>query len=217
MARYEQEGVAITVANVNKKPLESVLGVDLVYWDEVNSVFTLVQYKRLMRTQLRDGTQSDWAYRDRRAVQDQLELMKLPRQRKVTSRDWRLSPSPFWFKFVRADAFRASDPKLLRGMYVPADFLTAALADGSLSDGPRGGFQIDHRNTRYVTRDVFVELVKRGLIGTTTSGTRRVLEVIASLSRSDEVVLAIRSTADRGTTTATSVGTSLDPPEGMPF
>lgn len=197
VARYEHDGVAITVANVNKKPLESVLGVDLVYWDEINRVFTLLQYKRLTRIQVADGTQSDWSYRNRREVGRQLELMKLPRQRHVTSQDWRLSPSPFWFKFVRADAFHPSDPKLLRGMYVPADYLAAAMADNSLRDGPRGGFQIHHKNTRYVTRDVFVELVKRGLIGTTTAGTRRVLQVIASLAKTDEVVLAIRSEASR--------------------
>lgn len=198
VARYERDGVAITVANVNKKPLESVLGVDLVYWDEINSVFTLLQYKRLTRNSRTDATRTPWAYRNRREVQRQLDLMKLPRQRRRTSRDWRLSPSPFWFKFVRADAFQQSDPKLLRGMYVPADFLTVALADGSLSDGPRGGFQIHHGNTRYVTRDVFVELIKRGLIGTTTSGTRRVLELINSLAQTDEVVLAIRSAANHG-------------------
>lgn len=217
VARYEHDGAAITVVNVNHKPLESVLGVDLVYWDEVSCVFTLLQYKRLTRRPLPDGSQSDWAYRDRRAVQAQLDLMKLPRQRIVSSRDWRLSSSPFWLKFVRADAFIPTDPKLLRGMYVPADYLTAAIGDDSLCDGPRGGFQIHHRNTRYVTRDVFVELVKRGLIGTTTAGTRRVLQIISSLAKNDEVVLAIRSRADRMAAAPASGRTSLDPPDDLPF
>lgn len=212
VARYEDEGVALTVLNVNKKPLESVLGVDLVYWDEVNHVFTLLQYKRLTRVQRSAGNKSDWAYRDRSAIQRQLALMQVPRERRPTSRDWRLSPSPFWFKFVRADAFDPTDARLLRGMYVPAGFLSAALEDGSLADGPRGGFQIHRQNVRYVTREVFSELVKRGLIGTAASGTKRVLELIKTLATRDEVVLALRTRVAGVQPSEQALGTSLDDP-----
>ena len=41
----------LTIMNVNRKPLEHVLGVDLVYADEIARSFTMVQYKRLANSE----------------------------------------------------------------------------------------------------------------------------------------------------------------------
>ncbi|MEU0963598.1 hypothetical protein ABZ328_29245 [Micromonospora aurantiaca] len=49
VARFTSDRFALTVMNVNRKPLEQALGVDLVYYDEVAQIFTLVRYKRLVR------------------------------------------------------------------------------------------------------------------------------------------------------------------------
>jgi hypothetical protein len=110
--------------------------------------------------------------------------------------DWRLSTSPFWFKFVRDDAFKADDPVVLKGMYVSAGFLRLAIQDGSLMAGSRGGFEVMYGNTKYIRRDMFVDLVRRGLIGTNASETRQVSKIIDELSRKDEIVVAIKQPAD---------------------
>jgi hypothetical protein len=119
--------------------------------------------------------------------------MDIGPQEPVNSQDWRLTHSPFWFKFVRAEDFTAGDRFVLKGMYVPADYLRLAIMDGSLRTGPRTGFEITYANTRYVPRDVFVELVRRGFAGTTKSGTEAVVEIAAEHALTREVVLALKT------------------------
>lgn len=199
-ARFVDGAFALTILNVNRKPIEHVLGVDLVYWDETSSTFTLVQYKRLTRnTTIRRGREEpDWTFTRRDEVEAQLGLMQLPADNSGSSQDWRLSSSPFWFKFVRTKDFTAGDPQVLRGMYVSAEFLRIALKDQSLMTGPRGGFEISYANTRYIPRDTFVDLVRRGFLGTMATATSKVLEIIEALSDGREVILALRTRIPAG-------------------
>ncbi|MCT2280502.1 hypothetical protein M3G91_23085, partial [Micromonospora chalcea] len=81
----------------------------------------------------------------------------------------------------------------LKGMYVPADYLQRAIADGSLRTGSRTGFEVTYGNTRYLPRDVFVALVRRGFAGTTRAGSEAVLAIAAQRSQRREVVLAMKT------------------------
>lgn len=194
-ARFVDGEFALTILNVNRKPIEHALGVDLVYWDETSSTFTLVQYKRLTRNQtLKQGrAEPDWTFTRRGEMEAQLGLMQLPNDNSASAQDWRLSTSPFWFKFVRTKDFTAGDPRVLRGMYVSAEFLRVALEDQSLMTGPRGGFEISYANTRYIPRDTFVDLVRRSFLGTMAAATSKVFEIIETLSDGHEVILALRT------------------------
>jgi hypothetical protein len=96
-------------------------------------------------------------------------------------------------------------------MYVPADYLKIALSADELRDGPRHGFAVTYQNMKYITRDTFVELVRRGLIGTTRAGTRRMLGVIADLAATDEVVLALKMPGSKPVARGTA-SDSLDEP-----
>jgi hypothetical protein len=130
---------------------------------------------------------------DRTELDEQLQRMDIGPNEPVNSQDWRMAPSPFWFKFVRAEDFTPGDPFVLKGMYVPADYLRLALADGSLRTGPRTGFEVTYTNTRFLPREVFVELVRRSFAGTTRAGTHAVVEVAAQRARTHEVVLALET------------------------
>ena len=194
MARFTDRGCALTIINVNRKPLEHVLGVDLVYVDEIAKSFTMIQYKRLAKSEAsNDGEPVErWRFTRRSELVKQLALMDIGVHLPTSASDWRLSGSPFWFKFVRDDAFKENDPVVLKGMYVSSDFLRLALNDGSLMTGPRGGFEVTYKNTKYIIRDTFVELVRRGLIGTKAAGTMRVSKIIEDLSETNEVVIAVK-------------------------
>ncbi|MCX4391349.1 hypothetical protein OG777_31075 [Micromonospora peucetia] len=52
------------------------------------------------------------------------------------------------------------------------------------------GFEVTYGNTRYLPREVFVALVRRGFAGTTKAGSEAVLEVAAQQAQTREVVLA---------------------------
>jgi hypothetical protein len=98
VARFQDDDFSLTIMNVNRKPLEKVLGVDLVYWDDVNGVFTLVQYKRLTpHLWEKPSMRATWAFTRRSELVKQLNRMSLTRSRTVNSADWRLTSGPFWF------------------------------------------------------------------------------------------------------------------------
>lgn len=193
VARFTDHDFALTIMNVNRKPLEKILGVDLVYWDEMTCTFTFVQYKRLTQRADRDPGLERWAFTRRVELEKQLELMNLGRHMVKDSTDWRFTSSPFWFKFVRSADFKANELFVLKGMYVPAEYLRRALIDGSLRTGPRSGFEITYKNTRYLTRESFVELVRRSFVGTTRTTTARVLKIIDAQSTSREVIVAMKT------------------------
>ncbi|MGY1820491.1 hypothetical protein [Geodermatophilus sp. SYSU D00079] len=190
VARFTAPDFVLEIANVNLKPLDVALGVDLIYRDMLADTFTLLQYKRL--TPPPKGSSGRWRYVNEAELERQLDLMDVGESSVQDSRDWRLSPSPFWFKFLRADAFTPNDPLVLPGMYVHADYLRMAISDGSLRTGPRGGFQVNFENTRHISRSGFVELVRRGMAGTTSAQSDRMHQIIMDLAQEREVVVATK-------------------------
>jgi hypothetical protein len=199
IAHFTDDHFTLTITNVNRKPLEKALGVDLIYHDALEQSFTLVQYKRMvLRPTGRINDTERWAYTGQAELEEQLQRMDIGLNEPVNSRDWRMVPSPFWFKFVRDQDFTPGDPFVLKGMYVPADYLQRAIADGSLRTGRRTGFEVTYGNTRYVPREVFVTLVRRGFAGTTKAGSEAVVEVAAQRAQTREVVLARKTRRSEG-------------------
>lgn len=196
--------VRLTVINVNRKKLEHVHGVDLVYYDHITDQATVVQYKRLERTTVGDGADQkvDWLFKRKTDLVKQLALMKQP-ARELPNRfvDWRLSPSPSFFKFVRSEDFDPDGQTVLKGMYVPADYLALGVREGAFDTGPKGGFGIGYNNTRYLNRDVFVQLVRRGWIGTTSTDKSSLASMVAEMAKNHEVVLGLRSQVGGNTRT----------------
>lgn len=200
VARFVDKGFRLTIVNVNRKPLEHVLGVDLVYLDEVEQSFTLVQYKRLTRHTLPRGESvgERWKYTRQADLLRQIDLMDLGTTGETSSSaDWRMVSTPFWFKFVRDEPFRPDDQTVLKGMYVPAEYLKTAIADGSLTTGPQKGFEVTYSNTRYITRSTFVDLTRRRFLGSSGAASARVREIIQTLGEQREVVLSVKQKAAR--------------------
>ena len=185
--------VRLTIINVNRKPLEQVLGVDLVYYDRIREQVTAVQYKRLERRKdVRNRTV--WIYRRKEELLRQLSLMSQPpRSLARSSTDWRITPSPTFFKFVRDEDYDPMNQGVLQGMYVPSEYLELGIKDGTFDTGVRGGFQVGSHNARYLTRRVFVELVRRGWIGTVKTDESAIYDKVAEMAEYHEVVFATRS------------------------
>lgn len=181
----------LIVMSVNKKPIELVLGVDLLYWDHTHDSFTFVQYKRLEKvtsSQLADG--SEWAYVRKREIEKQLKLMPSGKDSAATAADWRAFDTPFWFKFVRGDAGSKLDEKTLRGMHIPADWLRLAMHEDVFATGPKGGFRVTYDNAKYLGRTTFTELVSRGFIGTAGGRSEAFKKLLRSKDR--ELIVAVR-------------------------
>ena len=196
MFAIQDRNLRLTVMNVNRKDLDRVFGVDLIYYDHINDTAVAVQYKRLKKTKLlRDGAiRTEWVYRDRIQLVSQLDRMERHNvSSALTADDWRLTSSPNFFKFVKAEDFIPNGNMLLKGMYVPDEYLRLGIQEGRFQTGPKGGFQIGYYNTRYFTSSTFIELVRRCWIGTRKTDRSRLARSAAERAEKHEVVLALRN------------------------
>lgn len=180
--------------SVNKKPIEEELGVDLLYWDQVHDAFTFVQYKRLERADSGDGSGAyEWVYRRKNEIEKQLDLMPKGREIPTKAADWRAFETPFWFKFVRGDAGRKLDGQTLKGMYVSADWIRLAMTDATFKTGQRGGFRVTYKNTKYLGRRVFTQLISRGFVGTASTRSKAFRKAMEKLGSDRELIIAIKT------------------------
>ena len=197
MVVVQDRNVRLTVINVNRKRLERVYGVDLVYYDHINDSAVAVQYKRMEKIKhpKSDGSLwSEWVYRDKAQLLKHLDRMKPHVSPKaIGADDWRLSSSPNFVKFVKAEDFNPNSKTLLKGMYVPDEYLKLGIQEGRFHTGPRGGFQIGYQNTRYFTAGTFIELVRRCWIGTRETDKSSLASEVAAMANNHEVVLALRN------------------------
>lgn len=197
-SRYSDGEFTVLIANVNRKPVERLMGVDLLYWDQTAASFTLLQYKRLTRVAKAeaDDAPQRWRYSRRNELVEQLEKMaKLEVAPPVDSADWRFVTSPFWFKFVRGDAFKPNDRKVLKGLYVPAEYLRTGIRENAFT-GPNGGFALHGGNARYINRGPFIHLVSRQFTGSTRATSEQIADLIRR--NSDHELVVVAKTNDSG-------------------
>lgn len=186
------ENKQLIVMSVNKKPIEVVLGVDLLYWDQAHDAFTFIQYKRLEKvsaSEPSDGT--EWAYLRKSEIEKQLKLMPGGRHSPAEAAHWRAFDTPFWFKFVYGDAAKMLDGMTLKGMYISADWLRLAMKEDTFKSGPKGGFRVTHKNAKYLTRTTFTDLISKGFVGTAGARSDAFKKVLHSKDR--ELIIAVRT------------------------
>ena len=188
----------LIVMNVNRKRLEEVSGVDLVYYDETEDKAVAVQYKRMQRSRSisASSSHSEWIYHRKSELLKQLRLMEeesFSTERQPTADEWRLSSSPNFFKFTWPQRLRPDSKMLIPGMYVPDEYIRLGIREGKFDDGPSGGFQITRKNTRHFTSETFVELVRRCWLGTRRTDRSRLVEYARAVAEEHQVVLALQS------------------------
>ncbi|MEG9227588.1 hypothetical protein [Aeromicrobium sp. Sec7.5] len=99
-ASFRDNRFRLTILNVNRKRLEKVTGVDLIYFDATAGTFTLVQYKRQEPRRNSKPGEERWAYTAESEIKKSLSRMGSAHARMAHTGDFRLTPSPYWFKFV---------------------------------------------------------------------------------------------------------------------
>lgn len=195
VVRVTDRELKLTVMNVNRKPLEHVFGVDLVYYDHIANKAIAVQYKRLDRVKCFDplGPDTELAYLKKSELLKQLALMRPHSTAAVASADeLRFTTSPNFFKFVQQQEFDPDSRALLKGMYIPDEYLRLGIAEDKFNTGPRNGFRITYNNSKYLTSDIFIDLVRRCWIGTRATDRSSLIDYVARRAQQCEVVLALR-------------------------
>jgi hypothetical protein len=191
--RFVRGGEELNVFYVNRAPLETTLGVDLIYYHHGYDAFVMVQYK----TMRREGTR--WIYRplgsshDRqlgqmRSVQSELDVRTgaIP----TGSAAYRLDSNAFFFKLCRPAEVKLLSTELIPGMYVPLP-LWDVLFDSGSPQGPRGGARLIYGEARHLNNTTFASLVQDGWIGSRGTGSDYLKPIVEdSLSTDRSVVVA---------------------------
>jgi hypothetical protein len=178
-------GREVRVYVYDKKPLETVLGIDLLIYQESYKSFLLLQYKNMEQIPAKRG--QTWSY----LVDDQIHkqmaamttgLTAMQKQANLPQglNDWRLNSGPFYFKFCETTRPNARDDALVKGLTLGLDHLSHFL---TLPDatGQHGGLRVGYDNCpRYLNNSQFVELARDGWIGGDHKAYQLVTEILAA-------------------------------------
>lgn len=155
-AEFEDSGRRIRIYTANKRPLEKLFGVDLIYLNLKHRNMVLVQYKMLEANTAR----TDWIYRPDAQLDAEVQRMDQFRQSRAAQVSaYRINPEAFYMKFVKRDAPTGSHPILM-----PIDHFKLLQANSS---GTGGAVKISYNDLggHYLREDGLVDLIKSGYIG----------------------------------------------------
>lgn len=185
---FGNEHRRIEILNANATSAESHLGVDLIYYLAPVEGFVMVQYKKLIK----DASPVDDRFR--RQVERMRRIATLG-SAPQTSVDYRLGPRTSCFiKLAHSREFDPTADRMMKGMYLPLDFVDLLLADGTAT-GPRGGTSLGYENVgRHLTNTQFTQLLGAGWIGTTGVTKHQLLDIAnESITGQRSLVLAADS------------------------
>ena len=190
----------IFIMNANREAVEHTLGVDVVYWNERDDSFVLVQYKKMERSLHDDedggpGNQRRLTYRpDHNLLSELQRMQQIDTICSQHSGPFRLLPTPCWVKLCEPDA-RIRDPaELIKGMYFAREYFEELLR---ICKGPRGGTCLTYDNVpRYLNNTMFIDLVRGGWIGSRGSASAQVRSLVQeSIETRHAVVFGVQSDA----------------------
>jgi hypothetical protein len=194
----------LTVVNVNRRPVERALGLDLVYYHHDYASFVLVQYKLMRDEASPGGGESRLFYRP---SADGNLTDELSRMRKIVSTPlsdgvpgtYRLHAGACYIKLCRPTTFAATSTELVKGLYIPLDYWDVLNASRDVV-GPRGGIRLGYETVRrYLNNSLFIALVERAWVGSrgvTTSDIINVVRKGADAGRSVTLAVGSRAQAD---------------------
>ncbi|MGC4835207.1 hypothetical protein ACLQ3D_12000 [Micromonospora vinacea] len=182
----DDNGRTLQVMNVNRWPIETRLGTDLIYYHQQRRGFVLVQYKRMVQ----DGPSSRCRVDDH--FRQQLDVMRSLdnkcRQSEAVG-DYRMVPTPSFVKICQLDTLDVDSTSMISGMCMPREQVEKYL------ERPDARSYLDSQTVRdYLTSTLFAQLVALGCVGTSGSATELVArEIELSLQHGKSVSVGVFS------------------------
>ncbi|MFC7547989.1 hypothetical protein ACFQUZ_16710 [Plantactinospora sp. GCM10030261] len=179
-------GRTLEIMNVNRWPVETRLGTDLIYYHKQRRSFVLVQYKRMVP----DG--SSWRCRVDDHFRQQLDVMRTLDNKcgqEEPGYEYRMVPTPSFLKICQLDTLDVDSTSMISGMCMPREQVEKHL------QRPGAPNYLDFRTVRdYLTSTLFAQLVALGCVGTSGSATTIVArEIELSLQQGKSVSVGVFS------------------------
>ncbi len=200
-AVFKRGDAQLAVYTANKRPLEELLGVDLIYLNERRGCLVMVQYKMMEKSgQAHDDAEHvsddetdevEWTVRVDSQFEAEIQRMLVFDTDLSPEGPYRLNSGAFFVKLVKRYALTTT-----AAIVLSLGHLKQLIDDGQIT-GPMGGLRISYRGLdgHYLHSDPFIELIRSGYVGTrgaTTENLRSLIE--AAMKGGRAVVAAIQST-----------------------
>ena len=175
-AIYRNESEELIIYTANKNPLEHLLGVDLIYINNIQKNMVMVQYKMLEK----EG--DSWIFRDNNnQLRDEIERMNSVNEilNDHSQNEYRLNPSPFFLRFIK----RQSSGNNPVSFCISLDHYQQIM-NQPVTLGPRGGRRIgyDEMQNHYIGKSELEGLIRSGYVGTYSQDTDNIHEIIRLIS-----------------------------------
>lgn len=194
-AVFERGLERLDVYTANRRSLEKVFGVDLVYLNATRQNIVMLQYKMLEPVK-RDRDEKDWVYRPDGKLDAEINRMrKFAKAHPPGAFEYRLNPQVFYLKFVKRDGALGN-----AGIIMPIDHFGQVRADPACK-GRRGGLRLSFESLggRYLRQGPFLDLVRSGYIGAHAETAAHLSTLVRAIVRGDRaLVAAIQSRTERG-------------------
>lgn len=166
LAHFEKGDRTLDVIYANRNALEKTTGVDLIYFNQRYNSFILVQYKLMKDEAGKARYRPDKQLYEELKRMDAFHLKYQTSSPIVSNAEYRINNDGFLLKFVPNKGLKPASSELIKGMYIPREYMQFLLSSGG-PKGERGGKVIEFDNVpRYITNSEFVSFVGRGWIGT---------------------------------------------------
>ena len=188
-ATYRNESEELIIYTANKNPLEHLLGVDLIYINNIQKNMVMVQYKILKK----EG--DSWIFRDNNQLRNEIERMNRVKEilNDNSQNEYRLNPSPFFLRFIK----RLSSGNNPVSFCISLDHYQQIM-NQSVTLGPLGGRRIgyDEMLKHYIGKSELEGLIRSGYVGTYSQDTDNIHEIIRLISsgqQSNGLVIAFKN------------------------
>ena len=189
-AVFQKNHERLVVYTANRRPLERVFGVDLIYLNATRKNIVMVQYK-MLEAENRINDNTDWVYRPDSSLESEITRMRrFSKTHPPGQYEYRLNPQVFYLKFVKRNGALKNASIIL-----PVDHFERLRADPSCR-GPRGAVLISFNSLagRYLRQGPFLDLIRAGYIGANAQTTTYLENLVQTVVESDRsVVAAIQS------------------------
>lgn len=186
---FQYANKVVTITNVNRNQYEKALGVDLLYYNHEYNSFIMIQYK-LWENKSQDNLffRADSQYD--KAIQRMANFEKLLSEKIKTEtteiQPQKLNINPFYFKICNPTQLNYNN-EMISGIYIDYKYLEAIM---KLRLGERDGKIIREKDIiNPVNNALFIELVKKGLIGSTKVDSHKLDKFVEDLLDADRNVI----------------------------
>jgi hypothetical protein len=182
-----REGEQLEIYTANRRDLEVVFGVDLIYLNLTKKNIVMLQYKMLEPSR-KNAADTDWIYpaTDKKLEEQISRMKKFTAEHSPGPLEYRLNPAVFYFKFVKRDG------SIRNGSVItPLDHFEKLLNTPTCR-GPREGLRVsyDSLSGHYLRQSAFLDLLRSGYIGAYAETTSHMKVLIEQVLNSNRAVVA---------------------------